>query len=105
MSLINKQLIINEFILPTEILDIVKEYLFYKIKKIPKNDKRYDLLLTIPIKEYYNGNTYVYINISDNKDYYLVYTNFTIQIQTLGYDDDDNVNHVYFIDGYIFVIE
>lgn len=107
MSLITKQLIINNIVLPSEIIDILKDFVFHKIKKIPKNDERYELLQTIPDKEYnpITNMTYVYINISQYKDYYLVHTNDTLQIQTLGYgDDDDDDDGVYFIDGYIFQI-
>lgn len=47
-----KQLIINKFSLPQDIINIIKNYLFYKIGKILKTDERYDLLLTIPCKSY-----------------------------------------------------
>ena len=99
MSSITKQLIINKFILPKEIINIVKEYAFHKIKKIPTNDTRYNLLLTIQFKEYDHSEdtTYVYMKITRDKDYHLVYTNFIIYLQTLRYSDNDN--RVYFIDG------
>jgi hypothetical protein len=106
MSSISKQLIINKFVLPREILDIVKEYLFHK--KIPKNDKRYDLLLTIPIREHFDKFSCVYLSITDDKDYYLVYINYAIQIQTLRYGNGNNGHNegvVYFIDGNIFVMK
>ena len=99
MSSITKQLIINKFILPKEIINIVKEYAFHKIKKIPTNDTRYNLLLTIPFKEYdpLDDTTVVYIKITHEKEYHLIYTDFTIYLQTLRYSDNDN--QVYFIDG------
>jgi hypothetical protein len=79
--------------------NIVKEYAFHKIKKIPKNDTRYNLLLTIPFKEYdhFDDTTVVYIKITHEKEYHLIYTDFTIYLQTLRYSDNDN--QVYFIDG------
>lgn len=108
MSSIHKHYIINKIGLPMEIIDIVKEYTFNKIKKIPKHDIRYHMLSNIPLKEYYNGNTYVYMNIGYDKDYYLVHTNTTLQIQVLGYGDGENgyeEGEVYFIGGDIFDIE
>jgi hypothetical protein len=104
MSSITKQLLINRFNLPIEIIDIVKDYLFHKIQKIPENDERYEILLTIPYKEYdlTNHTIYVYLTISEEKDYFLVYKNFQIELLTLGYGDD---NVVYFIDRSIFAIE
>jgi hypothetical protein len=104
MSTIATQLFINRFSLPEEIIDIIKEYIFHKIKKIQKNDERYQLLLTIPYKEYdyTDDSTFVYMRISDEKDYFLVYTNFVIQLQTLRYGDD---NVIYFVEGSQFLIE
>jgi hypothetical protein len=104
MSLIVKQLLINNFKLPKEVIEIVKDYTFHKIKKISENDERYRILLTIPFKEYdpTDDTIYVYLTISEEKDYFLVYTNFQIQLQTLLYTDD---NVVHFIEGSIFSIE
>ena len=104
MSSIAKQSLINNFNLPKEIIDIVKDYIFYKIKKIPENDERYNILLTIPVKEYdpTDESIWVYLTISQEKDYFLVYKNFKIQLQTLLYTDD---NVVHFIEGTIFSIE
>ena len=104
MSSIAKQLLINNFGLPKEITDIVKDYIFHKIKKLPKNDERYQILRTIPFKEYdpTDDTIYVYLSISEEKDYFLVYKNFKIQLQTLLYTDD---NVVHFIEGTIFSIE
>jgi hypothetical protein len=99
-----KKLLINRFNLPKEIIDIVKDYIFHKIKKIPENDERYKNLVTIPFKKYdpSHDTIYVYLRISDEKDYFLVYTNFQIQLQILRYGDN---NVVYFVDGSIFAIE
>ena len=108
MSLIVKQLLINNFKLPKEVIDIVKDYTFHKIKKIPENDERYHILLTIPFKEYdrTDDSTYVYLTISEEKDYFLVYIfnlrYIQIQLQTLLYTDD---NAVRLIDATIFSIE
>jgi hypothetical protein len=105
MSLIAKQLLINKFKLPIEVIDIVKDYLFRKIQKISENDERYDILLTIPYKEYdLTAHTiYVYLTISEEKDYFLVYKNFQIELLTLGYGG--NNNNVYLVDRSIFAIE
>ena len=106
MSSIAKQLVMNNIKLPVELIRIVKDYTFHKIKKIPKNDERYQILLTIPYKEYdYIDNddvVFVYLRITAEKEYYMVKTKFEIQLQTLGYRDD---NVVYFIDGSIHAIE
>ena len=102
MSLVGSQLFIN-FNLPKEIIDIIKDYTFHKTKKIPENDERYHILQTIPFKICDPDISYVYLNIiSEEKDYFLVYTNFQIQLQTLVYGDNDVV---YFIEGTIFSIE
>ena len=105
-TIIAKQIIINNLRLPMELIDIIKDYTFHKIKKISKNDDRYNMLLTIPEIEYdYIDDTkFVYLNISTEKDYFLVYNKFEIQLQTLRYGDGDD-NKVYFVDGSIFVIE
>ena len=99
-----KQLLINNIIkLNIDVLNIVKEYLFHKIQKIPKNDIRYDLLQTIPNKEYdpVDDTVYVYMQINDDKDYFMVYKDCKIQLQTLKYID----NVIYFIDGSTIIIE
>lgn len=104
MSSIAKQLLINKFKLPIEIIDIVKDYTFHKIKKLPENDERYKILLTIPLKEYdpTDDTIYVCLTISEEKDYFLVYKNFQIQLQTLRYGAD---GVVYLVDGSMFAIE
>jgi hypothetical protein len=97
MSSIEKQLIINQFNLPKELIDIVKNYTFHEIKKIPENDERYKILLTIPIKEYdpTDNSVCVYLYISEEKDYSLVYINYQIQLQTFLYTDDNVVHCIY----------
>ena len=101
MSSIAKQLLINRFNLPKELIDILKDYIFHKIKKIPENDERYKILRTIPMKEYdpNDNSTYVYLSISEEKDYFMVYINYEIQLQTLLYTDD---NAVLLIEGTTF---
>jgi hypothetical protein len=104
MTSIAKQLLINKFKIPIEIIDIVKDYTFHKIKKLRENDERYEMLHTIPLKEYdpADDTIYVYLTISEEKDYFLVYKNFQIQLLTLRYGAD---NVVYYVDGSIFAIE
>ena len=94
MSFIVKQLLINKFHLPKEMIDIIKDYAFHKIKKIPEDDERYKILRTIPFKEYdhTDDTTYVYLYISEDKDYFLVYEKCTIYIQTFFYDDNNGIH-------------
>jgi hypothetical protein len=87
MLFFEKHLMINKFNLPKEIIHIIKEYVFHKIKKIQKNDQRYKLLLTIPHKIYnttYNNN-YVLMRINEKKYYCLIhyYNSSVIELQTL----------------------
>jgi hypothetical protein len=103
MTSIIKQKIINKFVLPKDVINIIKEYIFHTIKKIQKNDPRYDLLLSIPLKEYdfRDGVTFLYLTINEDKDYFITYKDFEIQIQTLRYVG----NAIYGIDGHHFLIE
>lgn len=96
-SIIAKNLIINNFELPDEIKNLVKDFAFRRIGKIYKNDDRYKLLLTIPDKNFdpSDGVTFVYLNINDDKDYYLTYINYEIQIQVFKYVG----NVVHFVEG------
>lgn len=96
-SVISKQLLINYLTIPVEIKVMVKDFSFRRIGKIPKNDDRYKLLLTIPDKIFdsSDGVTFVYLNINDDKDYYLTYINYEIQIQVLKYAG----NVVHFVQG------
>jgi hypothetical protein len=57
------------------------------INRIPETDIRYTMLQTIPDKEYdeSDNTVYVYLWISKNKDYFMVYKNYSIQLQTLLY--------------------
>ena len=90
MTLIMKQLIINSFNIPKDIVEIIKEYTFHKIKKILERDKRYNLLLTIPLKitEDTNFKTYVYLRINSDKHYLLIYSTSKIVIENLMFVHD-----------------
>jgi hypothetical protein len=103
-TIITKQLIINNINLPMGLIKIIKDYVFHKINKISKNDVRYNMLLTIPVIEYdyINDTMFLYLYITDNKDYFIVYKEFEIQIQTLRYDDNDVIS---LVDGSIFVLQ
>lgn len=56
MSAITKQLLINSIPLPDEILTLVKDCIFTKVRKISKNDPRYSMLKTIAPKTYIDYN-------------------------------------------------
>jgi hypothetical protein len=103
MSTIAKQVVMNHLSLPREIIDIIKEFIFHKIKKIPENDERYRLMYNIQPKIYdpTTNDTYVYLTINDEKDYYILYLDFEITIQVFGY----GINRIYFIDGARYIIE
>ena len=99
----SKNLIINKFKLPKCICDLIKDYLFHIIKKIQKNDIRYEILLNIPLKEYdpIDDVIFIYLDINQNKDYFLTYSNFKIQLQTFLYEN----NIIYRIDGHCVTIK
>jgi hypothetical protein len=103
MSTISKQVVINHLLLPKEVIEIIKEYTFHKIKPIPENDERYNMLYTIEPKIYdpTTNHTHVYLTINHEKDYYIVYLDFEIQIQVFKYE----TNRVLFIDGARYIIE
>jgi hypothetical protein len=84
-------------------INIIKDYTFHTIKKIQKNDHRYELLLTIPPKEYDQIDyvVYVYMTINAVKDYFLTYSNYEIQLQTFLYSD----GVIYGISGHSVTIE
>jgi hypothetical protein len=99
-----KSLILNKLNLPVDVISMVKDYAFNGIRRLPKDDMRYKLLSKIPEKEYdpSDGVTYVYMTINNSKDYFLTYSNFELQLQTLQYDDD---NMIYAIEGHSTIIE
>jgi hypothetical protein len=72
------------------------------INPIAKADERYDILLKIPRKEYdyTDGVTYTYMCINDDKDYYITYKPYELQIQVLYYE----VDTIHAIDGHIHYI-
>jgi hypothetical protein len=72
------------------------------INPIAKADERYDILLKIPRKEYdyTDGVTYVYMCINEDKDYYITYKPYELQIQVLYYE----VDTIHAIDGHIHYI-
>jgi hypothetical protein len=50
---------------------IIRHGKIIQINQIDKNDKRYNLLLNIPEKEYCGGCTYIYIKINENTYFYM----------------------------------
>jgi hypothetical protein len=103
MSTISRQIVINHLPLPKEIIEIIKQHTFHKIKRIPENDERYNMLYTIHPKIYdpTTNHTYVYLTINNEKDYYIVYLDFEIQVQVFRYE----TNRVIFIHGARYIIE
>ena len=103
MTTTTKKLLIQSLPLPYDVTEMIKDFLFPRIKKIGANDDRYSILSQIPTKEYSpeDDTTFVYLYISAQKDYFLTYCSFQIQLQTLGYDDD---NTVYGLDGHSVMI-
>jgi hypothetical protein len=81
---------------------IVRNGQILTINSISKTDERYNILLTIPMKEYdyMDGVTYIYMCINDDKDYYMTYKPYELQIQVLYYD----VDTIHTIDGHIHYI-
>jgi len=103
MSTISRQVVINHLLLPKKVIEIIKEYTFHKIKRIPDNDERYQMLYNIQSKIYdpTTNEKYVYLTINDQKDYYIVYLDFEIIVQVFRYE----TNRVVFIDGARYIIE
>jgi hypothetical protein len=97
-------------------LEIVKHILSYdkrfvirngkiiQINRIDHNDKRYQLLMKLPVKEYYpiNNITYLYLSINDEKDFFITYKDYEIQIQILLYK---NSNNIVWLGGHKILIE
>jgi hypothetical protein len=85
------------------------------ISRIPKNDPRYQILSTIPEKEYDDQQNivYVYLYISRTKDYFMTYRPYQIQLQTFVYIDYEPrsvcdveiTSQIICIDGFEYVIE
>lgn len=59
------------------------------ISRIPRDDPRYQILSTIPDKEYDDQQDiiFVYLTISETKDYFMIYEPYRIQLQTFVYMD------------------
>jgi hypothetical protein len=75
------------------------------IKRISSDDIRYQILQTIPEKEYDstdNTVVYVYLRINEDKDYFMVYKDYAIQLQTLFYYK--NENRIHRLDASIYYI-
>ena len=81
---------------------VIRKGKILQINRIQQTDERYELLCLIPEKEYdtNSGLTYVYMTITDKKDYFLTYKDYQIQLQTFEYSN----NTVYGIDGYTYDI-
>ena len=56
-----------------------------EIKRIPKTDPRYKMLLQIPRLNFHSihGISYIYLPITKNKDYFISYSKKIIKIITL----------------------
>lgn len=62
--------------------------------RISKADPRYKLLESIPMKEFEDDHSYLYLSINCEKDYYIVSIDATIQTQLLWYSPNDDDNRV-----------
>lgn len=84
---------------------VVKKGKLLQINRFSSHDYRYEMLQYIPQKEidYADNITFVYLTVNDHKDLYLVYIDFEIQIQTLGYCSDENDNSVHLIDAHKYI--
>jgi hypothetical protein len=93
MTTHTKKLLIQSLPLPCDVTGLIKDFLFPRIKKIDASDDRYNILSQIPTKEYSPEDdvTFVYLYISEQKDYFLTYCRFQIQLQTLVYGEDNTV--------------
>jgi len=72
----SKQVILNKLNLPVELIHIIQDFAFHRIKKIPKNDERYHLI--IPPKLYFGDSATIDLGHKMRKNYYLSYINSTI---------------------------
>ena len=74
MSLVTKQVLINNLGVPKEISMLVKDFVFARINKIPATDRRYEILKTIPKKIYKDSSSvYVFLRTSPYNGYSLYY--------------------------------
>lgn len=93
---ISTQLILTRLALPTDVLYLIKDYLFHVIKKIDKQDERYTLLMNILPKEVdvdTNGVviTVATLKIKDDKYYFLTYNNIKYMLELFVYRSDNTV--------------
>ena len=91
MSAITQQLLINSILLPDEILTLVKDCIFTKVRKIPKNDTRYSMLTTIAPKTYIGYNLVgVCLQKQGSNVCYLLYYSLNTTLITLYKHNDYN---------------
>ena len=91
MSAITKQLLINSIPLPDEILTFVKDFIFTKVRKIPKNDPRYSMLSPIAPKTYIGYNLVgVCLQKQGSNFCYLLYYSLNTTLITLYKHNDYN---------------
>ena len=103
MSLIPTLLILNKLKLPKEIINMIKDYVFRIIQKFHVDDIRYNLLLSIPEKEYYDDNeTCVHIGINYHKEFYLSYYDNEFILQTVQYFDN---NYIKIVEEHSYIIK
>jgi hypothetical protein len=101
MSLKLKLSLLNKLSLPKDIIEYIKYFTFHEIKKILENDDRYYMLENMQQKEYYEGKTFLYLTIDDEKDYYIVYDDNTLYIQVLRYDELTHIIHLVDVNKYL----
>lgn len=86
---------IIKYILSFDRRFVIRNGKIIQINRIEKTNQIYNLLLTIPEKNYDPDDqvTYVYMNINEEKDYFLSYLNYEIQLQTFRYEADTRIIH------------
>ena len=72
--------------------------------KIPDTDHRYELLKAIPMKEFEDDHSYLYLRINDEKDYFIVSIDAKIQTQLLWYSPNDDDNRIVRLWAHVHVI-
>ena len=99
-SIISTQILIHNLGIPTEICTIIKNFVFHEIKKLPKTDNRYAMLLTIPLKLTTNNRvSSVSLKISFNAKITLTYSDNFIYIRKYHLIEDTYTNtHVNLMD-------
>ena len=94
---------IIKYLLPYDKRFVVRKGQIIQINQIPKHDKRYELLASIPQKEYIADEnlTFVYLDINENKDFYLTYCDNEIQLQSLLYIGNCHIKQ---LDAYRYIL-